>query len=1406
MTANGGVTLTGGQSLTAGALSYLDLGLIVHNTTALQGLRLPQAASATPSNPTSGEGYLAWDAGGNQLIYYNGAAWATVGGGVSDGDKGDVTVASSGTSYTVDFTSSDGAGGTSTAGGLEEGTGGIGLLQGCADNEILKWSEGTSVWGCATDSTVGGIGADTLDFTDMADAMTLDASTSIAFGAGALNFTFTNDGSGNEVHNLSSTGDLIIQDNGTPTASFLDTGAITFAPTSGTSFSTTVAGAGTIANNITGSGNEIHTLSSTGDIVFVDGATTFATFDDTGGINFTPTPVSDFILNEGAGTNMQITATAAPTVDLLSLTNAGQGTVTDGVDGLELNLLTTAVAGSVVNSGLHLVIDPAGATEAGDKVQGIDIGNITNPTGLTTGIRIGSGFDASIRMMDSAGDFAGIVAPTDVTTSYTWQLPAADAAGCLKSDGAGTATTPGIISIAACGDTLINTYTSNSTWTKPANAVMVIVEMIGGGGGGGGGSSAANVVSAGGGGGGGGAYNVKSFDAGSVTTGSNVIVPGNTGTAAAVTDGTAGGTACVTTGADCTGATATITLIAYGGGGGGAAAVNAVNGGGGGGGGGQQAVGGSATLAAAGVGGGPNGGTANTTSNSAGGGGGGGTGQANGTNAGSSYFGGGGGAGASLTGGGATVGQGGLSTRGGGGGGAGGSCAAAACTNRLGTAGGAGGGLANSGGTGGNVSAGNAGVNGLSSAIIGGGGGGGGASNVGATNQGLGWAGGRGGIPGGGGGGGGVGGSNAGNSGTGGVGGAGGRGEVKITTLRGTGADLAEIYATNEIGLESGDVVAIDPDLNAGVKKTDKAYDSNVIGIISSDPGIVIGNVSEDPESTPVIVALSGRVPVKVNLENGVIHKGDLITPSSTPGEAMKAIKSGVIIGQSMTEYDGSMPLGYVVAFIKNTYGHGDKIEDVLTYGLVPELDENGNPIPPPTPVGTLQQQTLAYFNAHKNELAQAVDISELNSDRITAGLEMITPTLIADEVQVNNISASTGTGITMSLGVGGTFVINSITPEVVGETPETSTPEVVTPVITFDSLGNAIFTGDVTAHNINAEQITGMNVITDQLSTLEDIVNGISSEQIDLSALIALAGTVEGLQTDITNIQNIIDTLNSSETTQGVTLTDLGTRLTAVEDYISNLSLTGAVFNSLSVSGGASFAGGLTADTIGSIGDLLTLSNDTKFIGRPYFNKDTAGFAVVSAGSNEVEVTFDSAYLEQPIVNATITLEDSGNEQALFADDIRYIVTDKSVNGFKILLNHNATSDIKFSWSAFAVTNPNTFFSTIPENNNPPPPPPPPPGGENNPPPPSDVTPPVLTLNGDTTMNFIVGDVFTDPGATAVDDIDGDISVNIVVSGDTVDTATAGTYTIIYTVADSAGNSSSTSRTVIINSNENPI
>lgn len=80
------------------------------------------------------------------------------------------------------------------------------------------------------------------------------------------------------------------------------------------------------------------------------------------------------------------------------------------------------------------------------------------------------------------------------------------------------------------------------------------------------------------------------------------------------------------------------------------------------------------------------------------------------------------------------------------------------------------------------------------------------------------------------------------------------------------------------------------------------------------------------------------------------------------------------------------------------------------------------------------------------------------------------------------------------------------------------------------------------------------------------------------------------------------------------------------------------------------------------------------------------------------------------------------------------------------------------------------------------------------------DSTAPEIALNGGDTMTILAGDKFVDPGVTARDNVDGDISAKVKVSGN-VDTATPGTYTLTYKIADSSGNTAETSRTVTVSS-----
>ncbi len=74
----------------------------------------------------------------------------------------------------------------------------------------------------------------------------------------------------------------------------------------------------------------------------------------------------------------------------------------------------------------------------------------------------------------------------------------------------------------------------------------------------------------------------------------------------------------------------------------------------------------------------------------------------------------------------------------------------------------------------------------------------------------------------------------------------------------------------------------------------------------------------------------------------------------------------------------------------------------------------------------------------------------------------------------------------------------------------------------------------------------------------------------------------------------------------------------------------------------------------------------------------------------------------------------------------------------------------------------------------------------------------PVVTLNGGAAAQLTVGDTWTDPGATATDTVDGNLTSAIVETG-SVDTTTAGVYTLIYSATDSAGNTGTASRVVSV-------
>jgi hypothetical protein len=98
--------------------------------------------------------------------------------------------------------------------------------------------------------------------------------------------------------------------------------------------------------------------------------------------------------------------------------------------------------------------------------------------------------------------------------------------------------------------------------------------------------------------------------------------------------------------------------------------------------------------------------------------------------------------------------------------------------------------------------------------------------------------------------------------------------------------DLAERVDINPSEIvKPGDVLMVDDTNPDMYKKTNSPYEPTVSGVVSTNPLIIVGN---GKTQNIAVMAMTGRVPVNVTVENGMIKRGDLLISSNQPGKAMK--------------------------------------------------------------------------------------------------------------------------------------------------------------------------------------------------------------------------------------------------------------------------------------------------------------------------------------------------------------------------------------------------------------------------------------------------------------------------------------------------------------------------------------
>lgn len=483
----------------------------------------------------------------------------------------------------------------------------------------------------------------------------------------------------------------------------------------------------------------------------------------------------------------------------------------------------------------------------------------------------------------------------------------------------------------------------------------------------------------------------------------------------------------------------------------------------------------------------------------------------------------------------------------------------------------------------------------------------------------------------------------------------------------GQGADLAEYYYSNE-ALEAGDVVSIEPSQEAGIGKSSRRYQKNLLGVISTRPGLILGRVAENAYA----VALSGRVPVKVTTENGNIKVGDLLTSSSREGYAMRATSAGAVIGRvlnepyGMTSCDAPLPTLESVALPEGPWVGGERVEGeeqeeqtpsstgvqcgyvMLFVGLGESLGQNVELLAQEygslqngsvsvdgltTAIGT-QSSIMTFLRATRNEKEiNALPLESFFTDRIAAGFEILTPSLIADTVVTSQLTGGIDGSLELIL-ADGVFSVKKNSED--------------SAVMTIDALGNAVFNGKITAQEIEATKIAGFDALIERITALETLLGA-----------------------------NAFDAL-TSVTTQ-------------------NFKATG----DSSFDGKAQFAGLSFFTNTTAFDGGVVFGSQVEFRIPPIFNKDTAGFALIKEEDRRVRVVFDQPYVTTPVITTTITFDatdniDDATADSFFMQDVRHLVVEKDQTGFTILLNKKAPRNIRFSWVALGVKDPALFESLV--------------------------------------------------------------------------------------------------------------
>lgn len=156
---------------------------------------------------------------------------------------------------------------------------------------------------------------------------------------------------------------------------------------------------------------------------------------------------------------------------------------------------------------------------------------------------------------------------------------------------------------------------------------------------------------------------------------------------------------------------------------------------------------------------------------------------------------------------------------------------------------------------------------------------------------------------------------------------------------------LARTIPIKDKNADDGTIVSY---YRAGYALSNKSYDSDMAGVISEKPAVVIKILGEGDKT----LISNGVVYVKITSKNGNIKKGDPITSSDIKGVGMKAVESGYILGAAFDDY-ASDDKSKIVKIPVSLNIHFSNIQPKFARGLLDAFNL--------TAIATFEQPTVVF-------------------------------------------------------------------------------------------------------------------------------------------------------------------------------------------------------------------------------------------------------------------------------------------------------------------------------------------------------------------------------------------------------------------------------------------------------------